>query len=100
MVKSIRWNEEKGRALAEDEARGRVGFEECIAAIAAGRIVDVVAIPSLNHPSQRMFILAIRNHAYCVPFVESDAEIFLRTVFPSRKFTAIYLPEQDNDEQG
>ena len=57
--------------------RGRIGFEACVAAIAAGRILDVVANPSLDHPSRRMFILAIRNHAYCVPFVESDAGIFL-----------------------
>jgi hypothetical protein len=98
MVKTIRWKEEKGKALAEDEARGRVGFEECIAAIAAGRILDVVANPSINHPSQRMFGLDIRNYAYCVPFVESDTEIFLKTVFPSRKFTALYLPERDDDE--
>ena len=98
MVKPIRWNEEKGRALSEDEARGRVGFEECIAAIAAGRILDVVANPSINHPSQRMFVLDIRNYAYCVPFVESETEIFLKTVFPSRKLTALYLPERDNDE--
>jgi hypothetical protein len=26
-------------------------------------------------------------------------EIFLKTVFPSRRYTAIYLPEGENDEE-
>jgi hypothetical protein len=40
-----------------------------------------------------MYVIEINNYAYCVPFVETDSEIFLKTVFPSRKFTAIYLTE-------
>ncbi len=47
--------------------------------------------------SKKMFVLNIDNYAYCVPFVETDTEIFLKTVFPSRKYTALYLVEPSND---
>jgi hypothetical protein len=75
-----------------------VSLEDCVVALESGRLLDVVTNPSVNHPDQKMFILNIDNDAYCVPFVESNSEIFLKTVFPSRKFTAIYIQEQ-NDAQ-
>ena len=34
-----------------------------------------------------IYMLEIENYAYIVPFVESDNEIFLKTAFPSRKYT-------------
>jgi hypothetical protein len=98
MVKAIKWGEEKAAAVLSDPSRGGIGFEECVVAIAEGRILDVVQNPSINHPSQKMFILEINAYAYCVPFVESETEIFLKTVFPSRKFTALYLPEHKDEE--
>ena len=40
-----------------------------------------------------MLVLRINDYAYAVPYVETDGEIFLKTVFPSRKHTALYLTE-------
>jgi hypothetical protein len=37
-----------------------------------------------------MYILEIENYAIIVPFVEKDKEIFLKTAFPSRKYTKRY----------
>ena len=37
-----------------------------------------------------MYILEIENYAVIVPFVETDDEIFLKTAFPSRKYTKRY----------
>ena len=31
------------------------------------------------------------NYAYLVPFVETETEIFLKTIIPSRKATRKYL---------
>ena len=38
-----------------------------------------------------MYILNINDYAFVVPSVVSKDGIFLKTVFPSRKHTALYL---------
>lgn len=96
-MKKIVWNSEKAAALLNDPARGNVGFEACVVALESGKLLDVAPNPSSNHPSQKMFVLNINAYAYCVPFVETDTEIFLKTVFPSRKYTALYLEDLSDD---
>jgi hypothetical protein len=44
-----------------------------------------------KYPSQRIFIIEISQYVYLVPFVESDEEIFLKTIIPSRKLKKKYL---------
>jgi hypothetical protein len=90
-MKKIRWSPDKSAILQPDPTRGRVGLEECVVAIEGGKTLAVVLNPSTNHPSQKMFVLNINNYAYCVPFVETEEELFLKTIFPSRRFTALYL---------
>ena len=90
-MKSIRWNPEKDCLLRANLGRGGIGFAECAEAIGNGQVLDVVENTSVNHPGQRMFILNLGGYAYCVPFVETDTEIFLKTLFPSRDYTARYL---------
>ena len=90
-MKRILWDSEKAKVLRNNKTRGCMGFEECVVAIEGNGILDVVRNPSVNHPDQNMYILNIENYAYCVPFVESEDVVFLKTMFPSRKFTAIYL---------
>ena len=34
-----------------------------------------------------MFIIKIDDYAYIIPFVENENEIFLKTIYPSRKAT-------------
>ncbi len=36
-----------------------------------------------------MYVIAINNYAYIVPFIDSENERFLKTIFPSRKYTSI-----------
>ena len=96
-MKRISWNLEKAYALSLDADRNHVGFEDCVIAIESGNILDVIANPSPNFRHQRMLILNINNYAYVVPYVENDQEYFLKTVFPSRKHTAIYLKDKSND---
>lgn len=43
-----------------------------------------------------MYVMAIDNYAYIVPFVDNDDEIFLKTIFPSRKYTKIYLAKGES----
>jgi hypothetical protein len=92
-MKKITWDSEKAKALLENASRGNVGFEECVVAIEEGRVLADIANPSLQYPHQRMLVLQINDYAYVVPYVETDEEIFLKTVFPSRKHTALYLTD-------
>jgi hypothetical protein len=40
---------------------------------------------TVRYPHQWIFVLEINGYAYCVPFVETDDQIFLKTIIPSRK---------------
>jgi len=83
------WNSEKNAQLVRE--RG-ISFERVIYHIERNEILDVVKHPnSSKYPNQRIFILDIGNYAYLVPFVETESEIFLKTIIPSRKATKKYL---------
>jgi len=55
---------------------------------------DVVHPNKEKYARQRVFIVAIDDYVYLVPYVESEEEIFLKTVVPSRKATKQYLGEK------
>ena len=93
-MRKISWDEEKAQRLRLDLARGQVGFEDCAVAIKEGRILIDAPNPSPTYPHQRIFVIEVNNYAYVVPYVASDEELFLKTVYPSRKYTALYLRRQ------
>ena len=66
-------------------------------AIEEKRVLADLPNPSDQRESQRIYILEINSYAYVVPYVENDEEIFLKTIFPSRKHTAIYLKNDDDE---
>ena len=80
--KNIRWNEEKNRLLKKE--RG-IGFEAIFLLMEEGAIVDIQTNP--NYSNQEYYFFEIESYIYCVPVVETESEIFLKTIFPSRKFT-------------
>jgi hypothetical protein len=85
----ILWNPEKDELLRMEPGRGGIGLSECAVAIEEGRILDDIQSP--NRPNQRMFILDIEGYAYVVPYVFKESSVFLKTMFPSRDYTAKYL---------
>jgi len=90
-MKVFNWSSDKNRQLIEE--RGRF-FEEAVFYIKSGGLLDDICHPnSVDYPHQKLFVVAINQYAYLVPYVESDEEIFLKTVIPSRKFTKRYLGE-------
>lgn len=88
-VREIRWSFEKDLLLRSDPARGGMGLAECAVAIEEGRILD--DLPNPVREGQRIFVLEIEAYAYVVPYVTDGDVIFLKTMFPSRKHTALYL---------
>ena len=90
-MKLISWNREKNRLLKSE--RG-VGFEDVVFHIMAGDILDTVDHPNQKrYAGQQIHIIAIEEYVYLVPFVESDDEVFLKTIIHSRKATKTYLGE-------
>ena len=80
-MKNIRWNLVKSARLKR--TRG-ASFEDLIAA-------DLIGIK--KHPKregQNIMLFRYKRYIWIVPYVESENEIFLKTLYPSRKFTRMY----------
>ena len=94
-MKYFSWNSDKNELINEE--RG-LSFEETVFHIERGDLLDILEHPNQQrYPGQRIFVVNINGYAYIVPFVESESEIFLKTVIPSRKATDTYLRlERDN----
>lgn len=92
-MKHYAWNPEKNEQLRKE--RG-VSFEAVVFHIEAGDEVDIFDHPNQErYPGQRISVVLIEGDAYLVPFVESEEEIFLKTIIPSRKATKQYIGEPD-----
>jgi len=92
-MKSFRWNLEKNTQLIKE--RG-VSFERVLYHLERKEILDIIEHPNPSrYPNQKMFIVGIEKYAYLVPFVESETEIFLKTIIPSRKATKKYIEVSD-----
>ena len=91
-MKDVNWNNEKNDWLRKE--RG-ISFEIVRYYIENEEYVDIIEHPlKERYPNQKIFVLDIEDYIYCVPFVESETEIFLKTIFPSRSFTKKYLNKE------
>ena len=81
-MKKFNYHLEKSEKLAIE--RG-LSFEEIIALIEAGHVVDVLDHQDKYH-KQKIYLLDVNGYLWLVPFVETEDEIFLKTAFPSRKY--------------
>jgi hypothetical protein len=80
-MKEIRWNELKNKRLKL--TRG-VSFEE---------ILKAESIGIKRHPtreSQDVMLFKYRSYIWVVPYVEGNGYIFLKTLYPCRKYTKLY----------
>lgn len=79
------WSAEKNEILKQ--LRG-ISFEEIVFLIQSGNLLAIEENP--GYPNQNIYVVKVENYAVIVPFVESETEIFLKTAFPSRKYTKKY----------
>lgn len=84
------WDEEKNRLLMEHR---HISFEMVTVAIKEDRLIDVIPSPSQHHPDQECLVVDMDGYVFLVPFVPIDNGYFLKTVYPSRKHTKIYLKD-------
>ena len=87
-MKIFVWSDEKNTIL---KASRGVSFEEVVLHLKAGDVLDVYDHPNqARYPGQKVYVVAMEDYVYLVPFVESGQEVFLKTVIPSRKATKQY----------
>jgi len=97
-MKSVHWSPEKNRELKADSRRN-ICFEDIVAAIESGGLLDDIDHPNLEkHPHQRMLVVFAKDYVYAVPYAESADGLFLKTIFPSRRLKAVYLPEKPDEQ--
>jgi hypothetical protein len=95
-MKHFDWSDEKNEIL---QRAGRPSFEDVVAAIESGGILDRVAHPNAErYAHQKILYVTIDGYAYAVPLVEDGERVFLKTVFPDRKATKKYLGGKDEKE--
>lgn len=96
-MKPFRWNHEKNAALKVERS---ISFEEIVLAIEAGGLLDELRHPNPEkYPNQSVFVVALDDYVYLVPYVEAFDYYFLKTVIPSRKATRDYLLRSAPDEK-
>ncbi|SJM94830.1 BrnT family toxin [Crenothrix polyspora] len=84
-MKHCVWNPEKNKFLKKER---NIGFEDVIFHIEVGDEIDILEHSHKErYPNQKISVVVIEDYVYLVPFVESDEEIFLKTIIPSRKAT-------------
>ena len=88
-MKTFSWNDEKNNQLKTER---RVSFEEIVLYIEMGCLLDVLEHPNQEkYKGQKIFVVQVDNYVYLVPFIETESEVFLKTIIPSRKATRKYL---------
>ena len=95
-MKSINWNTEKSQFLKQ--SRG-ICFEDIVFHIERGDVLDDYFHPNQQrYPGQRMMVVGVRDYAYLIPYVETEDELFLKTIIPSRKATGRYFGGKHEDK--
>ena len=88
-MKYFTWNDEKNEKLKQER---NVSFEEVVFHIMHGELLETIEHPNQKkYQGQKIFVVNIEGYAYLVPFVESEKEIFLKTIIPNRKASRKYL---------
>ncbi len=88
-MKYFAWDNEKNEKLKEE--RG-ISFEEIVLHIERGDILDILEHPNPErYGGQRILVMNVEGYAYLVPFLETEDEVVLKTIIPSRKTAKGYL---------
>jgi len=81
MEKEPKWNALKSVRLKR--IRG-LSFEDIFKA----RYIGTEKHPNREH--QKLMLFEYKGQVWAVPFVEDEKELFLKTLYPSRKYTKLY----------
>ncbi len=83
------WDNKKNLQLKRERD---VSFEQVVFLIENSYVLDILEHPNKKRcGNQRVYIINIDNYAYAVPIEDKGEERLLKTIFPSRKYTQMYL---------
>lgn len=85
-MKELKWNALKNERLKR--TRG-VSFEDLL----NSRLIAILEHPERDN--QKLMLFEYRAYVWVIPFVEETDYYFLKTLFPSRKYTKL-LKEEKN----
>ncbi|EKD27097.1 MAG: hypothetical protein ACD_79C00878G0002 [uncultured bacterium] len=77
----IKWNLLKNELLKK--TRG-VSFDELL----NSKLIGIKKHPAKEN--QKIMLFEYKNYIWVVPYVTTNEGVFLKTLFPSRKYTKIY----------
>ena len=80
-MKDIKWSTLKSERLKRTRS---ASFEEII----SSELVSVKRHP--KRKDQNVMLFKYKNYIWIVPYVEEKNNIFLKTLYPSRKYTKLY----------
>jgi hypothetical protein len=81
-MKDLRWNLLKSDRLKR--TRG-ASFEDLMQ---GGTLLAVKRHPARTH--QQIMLFLFKGYVWIVPYVETEREVFLKTLYPSRKYTKLH----------
>jgi hypothetical protein len=86
------WDEQKNLTLKNKRF---ISFERVVVAIEEGHLVDILEHTNkAKYKNQLLLVIDIENYIYVVPTIFKNDVFFMKTIFPSRKYTDKYLPER------
>lgn len=95
-MKTFNWDNEKNEKLKKERS---VSFEQIVFCTKNDHLLDVIEHPNKEkYKGQKMYVVKIDDYACIVPFVDNDNEKFLKTIFPSRKYTKLYIEKEKKDD--
>ena len=94
-MKAFVWDKDKNRLL---KASRGVSFEEVELLISTEKGMELDHHNPAKYPGQRVYVVTIRGYCHYVPFEETDTEIILKTIIPSRKAAKKFLKEENNED--
>jgi hypothetical protein len=87
----FKWDDDKNDWLKENRS---ISYEEIVEAIRQKKIVDIIRNPNQErYKGQLCLFVNVDDYIYVVPAILDVArnELFLKTIYPSRKQTKKYL---------
>ncbi len=87
------WNPAKNEWLKTER---NISFEKVIFHLSLGNLWKISDHPDQDkYPGQKIYYVIIDNYIYLVPHVVEKNYIFLKTIFPSRKATQLFLESKE-----